>query len=176
MSTKTKAKAAPAPITIPPFTDLSKITRNYKKVKTIVEVSVSEGSLNFRPWLQLGECSLRRIPESTHRNQWQLSSYLDNAVDFENDSAYALRLPLIGVEFDDLAVFYQNTFLTAWVSWDPRDFHVPSPGYKPTALPDAVKQRDGSIIVPQGYYVPPFNRDLFRQVRGCPVKIMFGLV
>ena len=104
--------------------------------------------------------------------------------DFEHDSAWALRLPLIGLTWDGLLVHYHTAHLLAWVDPDDLDgFNVPGPGYDPAKLPGAHKCKDkqclkndptGHIIVPEGNYVPPTNPVLYRQVRGKMLEITIG--
>lgn len=109
--------------------------------------------------------------------------------DFEHDSAYALKLPLVGVTFNTAT--YHTAKFTAWV--DPNDvegFHVPPPGYNPMEHPkihhcsgvyDPKKEQyckwgDGKphIIVPQGFYVPPVEPKLYQLVRGKKVTVHIG--
>ncbi len=135
-------------------------------------------------WLTLGESRVRSRRDTKDGN-WRLDAYLPIGVtDFEHDSAYALQLPLIGLQFDH--VYYHRTYLTGWVDPDcndGREFRVPGPGYDPMSHPEAVECRAATcksnkpfphMIVPQNFYVPPFNLDLYKIVKGKQVEIRIG--
>jgi len=68
-------------------------------------------------------------------------------------------------------------------------FHVPLPGYDPTKHPEAETCNgiyDGKknwckwgdkkkhVIIPEGFYVPPFEPELFKLVAGQRVEIVLG--
>lgn len=162
------------------LTDLTKLSRRPSRCSTTVEFV--EGN-NRRPWLVFGEGHLRQRNDR-HDGRWWVHAYLGNATDFEHDTASLLRLPLIGVNID--GVSYHETKLTAWVdpgedpTGDFSDFHVPRPGYNPLKHKDTVKcttckGRDQHVIVPEGFYVPPFDADLYQAVKGRRVQITFGV-
>ena len=157
--------------------DLRKICRE----TDLVEVKVSFMDYDHRgePWITLGQASLRK----SGRGGWELFARMD-ATDFEHDSAYAINLPLIGLELD--SVYYNRCNFVAWVNpnlgeLDP-NFRVPtSSDYDPTKLEDAYMcEMDGCEkshpVVPENYYQPPFNRKLFEKVRGKKAEISFGPV
>lgn len=156
------------------LTDLTEITRNNKVARTVVYLDIGYGEKI--QWLTLGQAEVRNEGKIC----W-LAAYLPEGVsDFEHDSAYALRLPLIGLKLEH--VWYHTTYLTAWV--DPNDaesFHVPLPGYNPMKLPGAsiCKEKycgNKHPMVPEGHYVPPHNKELFEAVRGKKLEIVIGLV
>jgi len=157
------------------FTDLTSITRDADKAHTRVRI-LEDKYEPSKPWLDFGELQLR----NEGRICW-LAAYLSNGVtDFEHDSAYALRLPIIGLRFE--AIMYHTTYITAWVDPDgTEDFNVPRPGYNPAKHPESVMcnseycVREPHIIVPQGFYVPPFDEELFEAVRGKKLEITVGL-
>lgn len=129
-------------------------------------------------WLIFGEGNFQRHDGTT---SWSLKSYLiDGATDVEHDSAYALRLPLIGVTFNSL--HYHTATFDAWVDPNnPEDFSVPLPDYNPLTMEGAEKCPDCSseeehIIVPDGFYVPPFDKALFEAVKGKRLTIDIGPV
>ena len=168
---------------MPPKTDLRSITRDSERCLTTV---ILHADWETRvTWLEFGQASLHRQKESRHDGRWRLEAYLTEGVtDFEHDSAYALKLPLIGLQLNDLAVHYHSTHLVAWV--DPEDsdnFRVPDPGYNPAKHKDAYVCKDkrclderkkGHIIIPEGFYVPPVNQELYKLVRGKRVEIRIG--
>jgi len=170
-------------------TDLRNITRRSDRLKTVVRIHLNWETK--RDWLVLGETQIRAQKDGGGDGRWRLEAYLGKGVtDFEHDSAYAVRLPLIGLQLGPLAVSYHRTELFAWVdpNEDPAfspDFRVPRPGYNPMTHPDihVCKTKGclednpkGHIIVPQGFYVPPFDAELYEAVRGKKVEISIGPV
>jgi hypothetical protein len=95
------------------------------------------------------------------------------AVDFEHDRAYALWLPLIGVQVD--SVYHGMVDFMGWIhpnSLD--DFRVPPAGYDPVGHPETVtctQCDEPHPIIPEGFYTPPTNEALYERVRGQKVKI-----
>lgn len=167
------------------LTDLTEISRGSKYCSTTVSVEL-EPYEPLAEWLRFGQANLKYVNDRKD-GRWCLESYLANgATDFEHDSAYALRLPLIGVQFDSIPVWNHMTRLVAWV--DPSDylidrhsdFRVPSNDYNPLKLSETticeMKGCDKHPIVPEGFYLPPFNEDLFLAVRGKKVEIHIGTV
>jgi hypothetical protein len=175
-----KKKSTPASIV--EETDLRPISRRGYRCLTTVRLFPNWDPANAVTWLKIGEARLRSARDGRADGRWLLEAYLTaGTTDFEHDSAYAIRLPLIGVQFE--GVDYHATRVSAWV--DPgndfEDFHVPRPGYNPMALPNAEKCTDKRceephVIVPEGFYVPPFDADLYAAVRGKRVEIRFDLV
>jgi hypothetical protein len=171
-------------------TDLRDISRESDVCSTIVRLSLDwDRDSPRRPvidWLKFGQANLRRHNDSSHDGRYSIEAYLKEGVtDFEHDSAYALRLPLVGVQLASLPVLYHNTILVGWVdsAHDEgyEEFHVPRPGYNPMEHPKAVTCEDEHcaekhIIVPEGFYVPPFDLELFNFVRGKRVEIIIGPV
>jgi len=172
------------------FLDLTSITRQAKRCITTVDL-VAPYEKNI-PWLRLGQCNLSKRDRT---KEWTLDAHMAEGVcDFEHDSAYALKLPLIGVGLDEgLAVLYSKTRLVGWINPGVEDeFHVPPPGYDPTKHHDAhmcsgiynekkkqyCKWNNGKphFIVPKGYYVPRHNGKLYEQLRGMQVEISIGAV
>jgi hypothetical protein len=127
-------------------TDLRAITRDTDKCRTTVALYLD--GYTRTPWLRFGQAQLSSQSER-HTGRSRLEARMTAGVtDFEHDSAYALRLPLIGVQFDGLLVRYHTTFLIGWIDPDAEeDFHVPGPGYDPTkyeifVMKEAVKIAD----------------------------------
>jgi hypothetical protein len=136
------------------------------------------------PWLLFGQCYLRQN-DGANKGNWRLGAYLADATDFEHDSAHALSFPLIGVHVT--AADYGTTHIQGWIDPQPRwseDFCIPPKGYDPRKHPDAemcpqCKGKKGSenqrhIMVPEGFYSPPKNPELFKQMRGLKVEIDIG--
>ena len=170
----------------PPLTDLRSITRDSKRCETRVILQLDWRTKS--EWLVFGQAQLRAQRESQPDGRFRLEARMTEGVtDFEHDSAYALKLPLIGVQFSSMLVHYHQTHLIGWVDPDAEDmdFMVPNPGYNPMKHKDAHVCKDksclkenpkGHIIVPQGFYVPPPNPALYKLVRGKRVEIIIGLV
>lgn len=164
-----------------PLTDLRSITRRSAECETTVTIVGPYD--NFRhPWLRWGEANLRDFGgEGGRRKDVLLTAYLDNATDFEHDSAHALQLPLIGWTFDSMR--YHAVRFSAWVlptldpSWD--QFRVPGPGYNPLAHPETIDCDNENCIgpggphriVPEGFYIAPHNPELYERVRGQQVLV-----
>lgn len=162
-------------------TDLREITRNASIAHTKIYLTRrdEEGYKKQVLWLEFGELS--RIWQ--REGKTLIGAYLvEGATDFEHDSAYALRLPLIGMQFQD--IHYHATTFVAWVDPDGADeFRVPRPGYNPLRHPKAIRCGDGHcvddphVIVPEGFYAgAPFDPELFRAVAGLQVEIQVGVV
>jgi hypothetical protein len=170
-------------------TDLREITRYSELCLTVVTVHLDWDRANMVKWLVCGQSRL--IPQRERSDgTWRLEAYLTVGVtDFEHDSAYAFKLPLIGVQFD--SVSYHQTQLTGWV--DPNggdesfpDFHVPRPGYNPMKLPGAelcdlgehgyTCYKKPHMIVPEKHFVPPFDAELYEAIKGKKVEILISPV
>ena len=182
----------PAPIEMsPPIreapaeTDLRGISRAADCCLTTVILRV-DWDIKLK-WLVFGLAELCRQSDSKNDGRWRLEGRMTSGVtDVEHDSPYVVRLPLIGLQLDGLAVCYHTTHFVAWVDPnDPTGFHVPGPGYDPTKHKNAVlckvkscreESPKGHILVPPGFYVPPFDPELFRLVRGKQVEIQIGPV
>jgi len=187
LRTETKAQ-------LPETTDLRGITRRpdrcrttvrfvdrYETIETIAVSQPDRRPAVFKPvdWLVVGEAQLHRPAD--HSAAWTLKAYLaDGATDNEHDSAYALQLPLIGVELRN--VFYQVTMIRAWVQPQDYDdandaFRVPRPGYDPRWHPSTRICRECEMhhpVVLDEFYLPPHDPQLFRLVAGRRVEIAMG--
>ncbi len=166
-------------MTQPSLTDLREITRYPKKKVTHVNLQVAWDKKI--EWLILGETRLRQISsQGSPDGRWLLEAHLPAGVtDFEHDSGYALRLPLVGVTFQSIEYHTSNFF--AWIDPDGVDsfnkFSVPDPGYNPMEHAEAIickHCKPSHVIIPQGYYVPPHNQALYDIVRGKKVEIGVG--
>lgn len=157
--------------------DLRSVTRSSDIARTTIGIYMGarlEGRDAFNPWIEMGACEVRNEGSLC----W-ISSHLNYGVtDFEHDSAYALRLPLIGLQFS--SVYNHYTVLKAYIDPNNEDeFHVPGPGYNPVALENAYECpdcKDKHMIVPEGNYVPPVNKELYEKVRGREIDIRIGPV
>ena len=165
------------------LTDLRSITRMSDKCLTTVTIHLDWEKKTT--WLQFGAAQLRTQkdrPDGRHRLEARMT---EGVTDFEHDSAYALRLPLVGLFFEGVE-YHQSTF-SAWIdpNDDPNgggrftDFHVPRSGYDPTKHPEThkckqCKGKESHLIVPEGFYVPRFDKELYEAVRGKRVDIRIG--
>ena len=154
-------------------TDLRGITRNPDKV--VCRINVGPASTQTLPWIICGEVNIQNEEQFC-----RIHARMD-CTDFEHDSAYAFSLPVIGLKFK--FVTNHTSIFEAWVnpqSGEPyADFHVPRPGYDPRKLEGTEKctdERCGEthLIIPEGYYQPPFDAELFKLVRGVRLDIQIG--
>lgn len=186
------------PLSFPPLdkenvlTDLRGICRERDRCVARVDFMDDYGHKRV-PWIITGQAQFRAESESGRRpGEYRFEAYLDNATDFEHDSAYAIRLPLVGVQF--VSGYYHTMTFVALVDPSPvgqefgNDFGVPRAGYDPRKHPDAQTCRDkrcheedeggkvrkSHIIVPQGFYVPPYDRELHEFARARRVEVTFG--
>lgn len=168
--------------------DFREITRYSELCLTVVHIQLGEDVDPRTKWLVCGQSRLipqRDRPDGT----WRLEAYLPVGVtDFEHDSAYAFKLPLIGVQFD--SVNYHHTQVTAWVDSNAdgyfKDFAVPRSGYNPMKLPGAelcdlkdhgyTCYKKPHMIVPEKHFVPPFDPELYEVVKGKKVMVVFSPV
>lgn len=158
-----------------PTLDLRPITRSTDFCSLEVRLHW-DWDLNF-VWIRAGQASLRL----DHSRFKYLHAYLPVGVtDFEHDSAYAFRLPLVGIELKDLS--YHQTEIQAYIDANnPEDFHIPPPDYNPMKHPKSFTCKDKGcekhhIIVPEGFYCPPRDPELFEKVKGKRVEILFSPV
>lgn len=152
--------------------DLTAITRKPHVARTIVSIYD-----DYRPheWLVFGAAQFNHM-EKMH--MWSLNARMAAGItDFEHDSAYALKLPLIGLEFEGVLYDHYVRF-NAFIAPDALDdFCVPtSSAYNPTTLPGGgpcttCKGKDKHLLVPDGYFVPPRDPALYELVRGKRVEI-----
>ena len=159
--------------------DLRAITRNSDKLTTRIYLC-DEFHTGQRLWMTLGECKLMR-PIERSPMRWWLAAYLTGgATDFEHDSAYALRLPLLALHFD----MWEMGQAWFYAIIDPNDadaFRVPPPGYNPMGHKESYTCEEGHckkephIVVPEGLYVPPHDPKLYSKVACRPVLITIGV-
>lgn len=161
--------------------DLRPITRSSDRCFTrviLIDDLAFERQDEWVEWIIMGESTLR----TDVREPWLEAHLNRGATDFEHDSAYALHLPLIGITLGELAIRNNITHIKAWINPNrPRDFRVPEPKYDPTKHQDACecpdcKGEDRHIIVPEGFYLPPTNQELFKKVSGHKVEIHIGTI
>lgn len=155
--------------------DLRRISRNPRKCLTTVGLRIDWTTQLI--WLRFGEAEIQYNDQT---NVWTLGAYMGfGATDFEHDSAHILKLPLVGLKLE--MVIGHMSILTAFIHGDGEQFHVPpNSKYNPMKLPEACickEKRCGKPhpIVPEGFYVPPYNRELHRRVMGKRVEIRMGL-
>jgi hypothetical protein len=159
-----------------PFLDLRPITRQPDRFLTTVKLY--HDHFRGKEWIIMGQARLVRQERgwSSGPGRWAFDAYLpEDVTDFEHDSAFAIRMSLVGVEFKST----YNGYTEVVAIIDPVDFdgfNVPPVGYNPMK---SGHQRDrckeSHIIVPEDGYVPKHNADLFKLARGRFVEITFGV-
>jgi len=166
---------------VPPAMDFRALSRNSKKIRTSI---VLWSDYAQSEWIQLGEIMFRENGDRNSRGTWLLGAYLSNATDFEHDAAWLFKMELIGVRFTSCE--YGQTSFEGWIKPDnSEDFRVPSPDYNPLKHKDATKcggtakeyckRGEPHVIVPEGFYIPPENPELFNIVRGRRIEVTTGL-
>jgi hypothetical protein len=143
--------------------DLRKITHGGSECY----VALVDGYGHRVDWLTLG---LVDFQELEHCREWLLKAAIEHATDGEHDQAYALRLPVVGLQFEHL--WDGRAHFTAWVADDPDEFRVPPPGYDPR---DKTRRCDSCdpkhSFAP---YLPDHDPDLFQEVKGLRLEISVG--
>lgn len=168
---------APAPVK-PGLLDLSKLCRDADQISTTIAIWTD---FTRSEWLRLGQIRLRQRDSYHYRGIWELAAYLSNATDFEHDSAFVMKMELTGVNFQSIE--YGQTVFEAWIkSDDPEHFRVPVVDYNPLKHKDTKECKDKHcrrdephVIVPEGFYLPPPNAELFEMVRGRRIEVTTGL-
>lgn len=155
--------------------DLRGITRDSAHLRTKVTLEFEYKS-KVDPWIIFGEAKF-----NTELKDGAVvigGLFNKGTTDPCHDSAYAIRFQVIGLTFKHL--WYHTATFQAWIDPnDPDAFRVPAPGYNPAKIKGIKKCTDGMcrerhIILPDGFYVPPFNPTLWEVVRGCRVEISVG--
>lgn len=154
--------------------DLRPLSRNSDK--RTCTVYLRDGGRQQVAWITAGEANLTK----DNGGAWRLYARMD-ATDFEHDSAYVFVLPLIGVTLDfitDHVTIVSGYINPKYDDFSP-EFRIPQTGYNPMEHEDAepCDQCEGSdkhVIVPEGFYQPPFDKDLFELVRGKKVEVYFA--
>jgi len=156
----TRMSNAPAPKPLVPKLDLLSITRRTKTCRTYVQLELEPHGERFT-WITFGEGSLRTGDRKDGR--WRLEARM-----------------VEGVVDNHMHRFH------AWIDPDSRgirqpDFHVPTPGYDLRTHPKTCVCKDSAckgekrhFVVPPGFYVPPFDPELYKLVGGKRVEIIMG--
>lgn len=145
-------------------------------------------------WLVFGEGTLRTLSDRRD-GRWSLEARMGFGItDPEHSTCIALRLPLVGVEFEwaDHHQFRFHGYVDPTLDLDDHSsgFHVPPPGYDPrnekgthecSGVYDEKKRlyckwndKKVHVVVPEGFYVPKFNPALYKLVSGKRVEIIMG--
>lgn len=127
-------------------------------------------------WIEAGEVSLSRRG-SREIPVWTLTSYLKGGItDPEHDSAYALGLNLVGLEYDH--TYHSTSVFRAFIDpTEPNGFRVPPDGFDPEKLKGVVRCKsckEKHLIVPEGWYYPPADEKLWTSLRGMMVEVEVG--
>jgi hypothetical protein len=163
-------------------TDLRNITRESDHCLSTVTIRMGDwwDRGTDTPWLKFGQAQIRKH-ENSDLTWWQLGAYLkDGATDFEHDSGYAFRMPLVALEYT-FTLNHGSRFSAIIHPNMADEFHVPLPGYNPlehenTQKCDRCTEERAHLIIPQGFYVPPFEPELYKLVAGKPVVIHLGVI
>mgnify|MGYP001560155714 CR=1 FL=1 len=168
-------------IKAPPLLDLRNCTRGCVTTRTEISISMTGDNRSFSPWILLGRVLIRPDGERGSGKHVVAGRLNGGATDFEHSSAFAFRIPVIGLSCPDYVDDSVVEF-NAWVSpvFEPRwtELRVPSGHYDPFDLPGAsiCSECDPKhLVVPEGYYAgPPHNSALAEIVAGKRIKIQIG--
>ncbi len=145
-----------------------------REIETAIDV-FRVGTRGWSPWITLGYTRFSLI-DNVVQGYGLLDGYMANdATDSEEDPARVLRLPLATLPTG--SYFYGAAEVTAMVVSDPSNFRVPPNGYNPLAHPETVVCRackPRHPIVPEGFYLPPFDEAIYNAARGRIVRISFS--
>ena len=158
--------------------DLRSLTRDPGRSPTKIYIERGPGG-GTELWIRLGRVSLTHLPSEFGNGT--LRALMSNGVtDGDHDSAQVLSIPLIGVRLT--GVWNGIISIEGWVRPRPANcgvgfesFKVPKPDYNP--LKDAVECnecKDKHLVVPEGFFTPPYDDDLFNAVVGKKLFIYFG--
>jgi hypothetical protein len=160
------------------LTDLTAISRDADRCVTVV--TLYQESLRQSPvqWLRYGRGNLYPMNNHHRPGLWVLAARLGRgATDPEHDSAFAFKLPLVGVEIE--RVEEGNVWAYGFVdAYDGEEFHVPRPGYDPFKRATICRHMacgNKHPIVPEGCYVPKHDAVLYEAVKGRLVEIRMGV-
>jgi hypothetical protein len=162
------------------MTDLREISRGSRRCRTKVYLTDRVNLDRHELWLDFGKANFLRRESDNQPSLWTISSYLAHcATDIYKDSVFALAFDVIALELS--MVHAHHVVFEAIV--DPMQgnfFRVPRPGYNPLLHPDTVIcQNEACLehhcgahpIVPDGFYQPPHDPELFEAVRCRPIEI-----
>lgn len=149
--------------------DLTKVTRPGMVTSIIVGPRWER-----KKWITCGLVNISKSGESV-----ELAARAGYGItDFEHDSAYIFRIPLLYVNFEfiDSGRMYFNGMIGGD---DPKDLRVPDSGaYDPYKLEGATRcthckgEEKGHLIVPEGYWSgPPANPAAWKALFGQRIEI-----
>lgn len=136
------------------------------------QVKLRDGFARAKPWIKCHSLSIRS-PTSYRNLWWDAEARLDSVYDPEHDLCKAFTLPLLGVTFKG-AYWGRILFAAAVDPTRPDDFLVPAADYNPGKThgkPCEQCEGDAHLMVPEGFYVPDHDPELFSKVVGAQVEI-----
>lgn len=162
-----------APVS-PPKLDFIKLCRDSESWRTLITVYLDYERFE---WMRLGQIRLQKRSDHAHAEIWDMFAYLQNATDFEHDSALVFKMELVGVAFDGFD--YGRTRFSGWIKGDPDSFRVPNQDYNPLEHPKATRCKmkecaNPHLIVPEGCYIPLPNPEMLSLVVGRRVEVVTG--
>jgi hypothetical protein len=122
-------------------------------------------------WIETGNLKISSSGEGSLLRR-TVESQLDSVCDPEHDPCKAFSFSVIGLQF----VFSMSaTMLFEGVIDPTRAFCVPGPDYDPAKTHGEpcshCKGDEAHLLVPDGFYMPPKNPELFRQMAGKTIEI-----
>ncbi len=158
-----------------PLLDLRSITRNSDRARCSIKVRTPEDGFLI-DWIVCGAVSMHREPNSS----WIEARLKYGITDFEHDSAFAFKLPLIGLTYR-YTQRHCNRFSAHIDPHDADGFRIPPVGYDPTKLEGTrnclnCEGSEAHLMVDEDHWMPPSDKALFEIVRGLKVEISIGVI
>lgn len=161
--------------------DLMSLSRTSEKLFTYVQLEdcdleryferEEDGAKRRDAWLRFGECRIA----NEGRTCFIGSRLRDGITDFEHDSAYAVHIGLIGLQykFTDNHVSHFEAFLTT----EPEDIRIYPADFDPAKVKGSskcdYKGCNKHLMLPDGYFTPPMY-EFARVVAGKRISITMG--
>ena len=135
-------------------------------------IELSDGYGRRKPWIKCWSLAIRG-PSGDRNLWWDAESKLE-VYDFEHDLCKAFTLPLLGVTFKG-SYWSRILFAAAIDPTRPDSFRVPAPGYDPGKTHgkpcETCSGEEPHLMVPEGFYLPDHDPELFAAVVGSQVEI-----
>lgn len=161
--------------------DLTSLSRRGDKLLTYIQLEDPDleryfdreenGVKRRDSWLKFGACRIT----NEGRNCFIGSRMRDGITDFEHDSAYAVHISLIGLQykFTDNHTSHFEAFLTT----TPEDIRIYPADFEPEKVKGSWKCKqshcDKHLMLPDGFFTPPMY-EFARVVAGKRISITMG--
>jgi hypothetical protein len=131
-------------------------------------------------WIEVTNVYLTKRNSLRFPDVYTLHAYVSNNVtDVEHDTPCAFQIPLIGLRLS--GIIAGSVTIEAFIeplnygqAFENDDFRVPKKGWDQMkeAIPCSWENCKGKhLVVPEGYYIPPHNRELHQEFSGRKITI-----